>query len=150
MADQLSPRRRFQFSLRTLLIVTVVVAAMAGWLGRGIEHNRRQSEVVKAVTSIGGYVYYDYERRGSGWSRGPEPNGPRSLRAIFGENFFSEVAVVGLSDTIVTDANLPAIEENMTRLAHLETLDVTRTKISAAGVNHLKAALPNCQVLTDR
>jgi hypothetical protein len=132
-------RRWFQFSLRTLLIVTVVVAVIAGGLGRGIENDRRESEVVKAVTSIGGCVYYDYERSGGGWSFGPEPNGPRWLRAIFGENFFSEVALVGLSDTIVTDTDLPAIEKNMTHVP----------EISAAGVKHLKAALPNCQVLTD-
>jgi hypothetical protein len=143
-------RRWFQFSLRTLMIGTVVVAVIAGWLGRGIEHNRRESEVAKAVTSIGGTIFYDYERWGGGWSRGPKPNGPGWLRAILGENCFSEVTFVGLSDTIVTDADLPAIEQNMSHLAHLKMLDVTRTKISAAGVKHLKAALPNCQVLTDR
>ncbi len=141
-------RRRFQFRLRTLLIVTVVVAIAAGWLGRGIEHSRRQAEVVKAVTSIGGYVYYDYEQSGGGWSRGPKPNGPGWLRAILGENFFSEVAVVELSDTKVSDADVPAIEEKIRILTHLRILDVTRTKISADGVRRLKAALPNCEVLT--
>ena len=37
-------RRLFQFSLRMLLIVTVVVAIGAGWLGRKIERKRRERE----------------------------------------------------------------------------------------------------------
>jgi hypothetical protein len=140
--------KRFQFRLRTLLIVTTVVAVTAGWLGRWIERNRRQSEIVEAITSSGGYVYFDYERWGKGWTHGP--NGPGWLRSLLGENVFSEVDCVGLSDTSVSDADLPGIEKSMKELGHVTTLDVARTKISAGGAKRLKAALPNCQVLTDR
>jgi hypothetical protein len=136
--------------LRTLLIVTVVVAAFAGWLGRGIEHNRKQTEIAKTITGMGGYVFYDYQRWNGGWSRGLEPRGPSWLREILGQNFFSELDYVGLSETGVSDDDIPAIEETVRDLGHVSTLDVMRTKISHAGVERLKAALPDCRIDTDR
>jgi hypothetical protein len=152
-ADQPKRKRRWlQFSLRLLLIGTVVVAVAAGWLGRSIERKRRQLEVVNTILKDGGVVFYDYGRQEiGGWTKGREPSGPSWLRAILGENFFSEVEMVGLDDhSTVTDADIPRLKQELKELPHLKYFDVARSKITRDGVEDLKQALPNCKVLTNR
>ena len=55
-------RRWFQFSLRTLLLSTVILGAVAGWFGKRIEQRRREREAVSAVVKLGGRAVYDYEK----------------------------------------------------------------------------------------
>jgi hypothetical protein len=54
-------RWRFQFSLRSLLILTVVVAVPFSWLAVEINGARKQKEVVDALWQFTGSVSYDYE-----------------------------------------------------------------------------------------
>ena len=146
-------RRWFQFSLRTLMIVVVIVAIPCAWLGRKIERKRQEREAVAAIKKMGGLVGYDYQMAGA------KPPGPDWLRNVLGENIFSEVASVSyyfgkanvtdteavqlrelaalqkldLSDTSLTDAGLA----NLKGLIHLDTLDLSRTNVTDAGLKYL-------------
>jgi hypothetical protein len=150
-------RRWFQFSLRSLLIFTVVCAVASPWLGRKIEQKR---EAAAAITKLGGLVFYDYQLS-SPTTKIPTgiPPGPDWLRHLLGENFFSEVLGVilnerstvsdsvlvnlsglrgmrflTLSDANISDAGLV----NLNGLVQLRTLDLSRTKISDDGLVHVK------------
>jgi Leucine rich repeat len=82
-------RRWFQFSLRTLMIFTVICAIGAGRLGQRIEQKRKERAAVEAIAKLGGNVEYDYET-----VKGATPPGLKFLRDWLGENFFTEVATV--------------------------------------------------------
>src|ERR1700694_4735083 len=56
-------RRWFQFSLRSLLIFTVIAAVALGWLGKKIEQKRGQREAVEAILYAGGNEFADYQQR---------------------------------------------------------------------------------------
>jgi hypothetical protein len=61
-----SPARKrlwYQFSLRSLLVFTALCSIEAGWIGRGIERNRREREIVAAIQNLGRSIDYDYDRK---------------------------------------------------------------------------------------
>jgi hypothetical protein len=84
-------RRCFQFSLRTLLIFTFLVAVPCAWLGSKIERKRREREAVKVIAEFGGRAYYDYQFNGDPedpqWSVDAEPSAPGWLRRWLGDDF---------------------------------------------------------------
>jgi hypothetical protein len=107
-------RRWFQFSLRSMLIFTLICAVACGWLGKRIEQKRKEREEVEAIVKLGGDVYYDYDH-GAILPLGQtiptkKPPGPNWLRSLFGENYFSEVDYVSIqgdvSDQRMADAGL--------------------------------------------
>jgi hypothetical protein len=147
-------RRWFQFSLRALLIFTVICAVAAGWLGETIERKRKEREAVAALVKLGGNVRYDYQRESG------NPPGPDWLRGLLGADCFSEVDsviffpnVTGVTDAAlenlkpliqlqrlelwtgkdITDAGLV----NLEGLAQLQMLGLRGTQISDAGLAHL-------------
>ena len=80
-------RRRFQFSLRTLLIVTAIIAIPCGWLAMKMEG-------VEAIRELGYSLVFDYQRDADGK---PLPDsasskqiapGPAALRYVLGDDFF--------------------------------------------------------------
>ncbi len=81
------PRRRWrQYSLRALLVLTLIVAAIFGWLRYEMDRYQREEEAVAAITNAGGVVSYeDYSRTG-------DRRGPRWLRPILGDRFFERIA----------------------------------------------------------
>ncbi len=131
-------RRWFQFSLRTLLIFAIVFAIPCAWLGRKIERKRREREVVNAIVKLGGEVSYDYQFDPSGY-RIPNPHlpGPEWLRQLLGENFFTDVEVMGI--TITPDAE--AALANVRGLTQLKILWLwgRRNTVSDAWIVNLKA-----------
>ncbi len=52
---------RFQFSIRALLLLTLVVAIACAWFVAAREQARKQREIVEEVRKAGGGVSYDYE-----------------------------------------------------------------------------------------
>ena len=54
-------RWRFQFSLLSLLALTVAVALPCGWLETAMQQAREQREAVRVVVKFGGWVIYDYQ-----------------------------------------------------------------------------------------
>jgi hypothetical protein len=133
-------RRWFQFSLRSLLIFTIVVAVACGWLGKRIEQKRKEHEVVETIRKLGGAVYYDYDGRDFLSPRpdspqNTEPFGPAWLRSLLGDSFFSEVTSVSFAHDNLTDDELGDIE----LLPQLKSLRLRDSQITDAGLKHLEA-----------
>ncbi|MBI3468975.1 MAG: hypothetical protein HY000_38725 [Planctomycetes bacterium] len=130
-------RRRhwFQFSLRTLLIVMLVIGVSLGLL---VNRARRQREATSAILKAGGSVLYDYQKiadasKPNGFNPKAAPPGPDWLRNLVGAESFQEVVNVSLRDQPITDEDLEELE----KLPKLEGLDLTNTQVTSAGLVHL-------------
>ena len=153
------PRRRWhQFSLRTLLIVVLVLSLPSSWLGVKLHEARKQREAVGAILEAGGTVLYEYQFDESGkFVAQAEPPTPAWLRSLLGDDLFRDVAYVSpgrdsgdaeleqlkgltslrrlnLDGGEVTDAGL----EHLKGLTSLEELDLSHTQVTDAGLKHLK------------
>ena len=86
-------RRRYQYSLRVLLLLPLVCAIPCSWVACRVQRAARQKAAVRGIVETGGSVTYDYEAeaRSHHWPSKPEPPGPPWLRALLGEDFFSRV-----------------------------------------------------------
>jgi hypothetical protein len=105
-------RRWFQFSLRSLLLLTAVLAL---WLGYITGNARQQQKAVETLTAMQAEVFYDYDLAapddevfafsmgaagkivtGRYWTRytDGEPHGPKWLRECVGEDYFRSVVAV--------------------------------------------------------
>ena len=116
--------RRFQFSLRTVLIVMAVLAVPLGWWSWKVERQRR---AVENLENRGAYVSYN----GDWLTTGDEA--PRLLHwryRVFAVRFFQSP----------TDADILDLQA----LDGLETVDFTTD--STATEARLLRALPNCKV----
>ena len=127
----------FQFSIRSLLLLTVVVAIACSWLAAERQQARKQEAAVEAIKELRGSVWYDYQWDVStAWItvNHEEPPGPTWLRTLLGNDFFANVAYVALPSPQVTDAGL----EHLKRLSQLQWLQLARTQVTDAGLEHLK------------
>ena len=133
------PKRRwYQFSLRTLIAVTLLSCVVfGGWLqfmrNRAAENRERVAAVEKAVAEfdkLGGRVHSEYEvLRNATWLEKlfDDPGGPDDPVEVL------DVRFVDLRGTSVTDAGL----EHLKGLTRLETLLLYDTKVTDAGLKHL-------------
>jgi hypothetical protein len=150
MTDRAS-RRRFQFSLRTLMIGTAVLAAASGWLGSKIEQKRRQRAAAEVIVKNGGQVSYDYERikgePGYWHNVFSEVDCIYCISATENLKEFPHLLSLRLMSWGITDERLESVKS----LKELRYLALIETKVSDAGVNELHLALPKCYiiVLTD-
>ncbi len=139
----LRARRWYQFSLRSLLVFTLLFALTVGWLGSKIAQKGRERQAVEAIARAGGQVWFDQQRPNN--PNGPsEPSGPRWLRSLLGDNFFSEIKEVELSSG--DDATLAQLDA----LRDVENFGLAGSKITDAGLtqwlDHLKD-LPQLRTL---
>ena len=148
-------RWRFQFSIRSLLVLTVAVAIPCSWLAVADQQARRQRELVNALRKLGCAVYHDYQ-----WDRFCETGFPgqdgsdyfndiRSVNCLHHEvtnqdleslKELNQLQVLRLAETQITDAGL----EKLKGLKQLKSLNLTKTRITDAGVAKLQKALPKC------
>ena len=127
---------RFQFSIRSLLVLMVVVAVACSWLAAARKRAREQREAVEVITKAGGWVFYDYQVDASWYQRipGAKPPGPARLRTLLGDDFFVDVTTVRLDTERFGDAEL----EHLKGLTQLRVLFLGGTAVSDAGLEHLK------------
>ncbi len=155
-----TPKRRwFRFSLRTLLIVVLLLSLPLGWFALKMREAEKQRKAVEAIEKAGGTVWYDYQEDESGMLMAElEPPAPTWLRELVGEDFFSDVIVVSFVDapevgnaalehfkvltrlkwlllygTQVTDVGL----ENLSGLAELESLNIDAAHVTDEGLKYL-------------
>ena len=150
-------RLRFQFSLRSLLILFVVVALPSGWMAMGAKQARRQSVMLGKVVALGGSVQDDWwfcfyvGKEERGW---PE--------RFFGDEFVHDINMVDFRNVALDDRRLARLCETdgmetvlylwlertkitdkglgaLRRLARLRTLGLSGTAITDAGLEHVKA-----------
>ena len=103
-------RRRFlQVSLRTLLILTTLVAVVLGILTRVHHRVQEQKFAVARIKALGGQVEYDYEEGKSSPKQKRTPPGWPWLRQLVGDEYFQDVVGITLDGTPVSDADLGVI-----------------------------------------
>jgi len=124
-------RRLLQFRLRTVLLLTAVVAI---WLGWWLHSARQQREAVAELRKVGAIIAYDYHYYGLE----EPPYWPTWLVIWLGVDCFADVGGVGpylsLNDTQVTDAGL----EHLKSFTSLQELWLDDTQVTDAGLEHLK------------
>ena len=127
---------RFQFGIRSLLVLVVAVAIPCSWLAGEMRKAKRQNVVVEEIKNLGGRVAYDWE----GLDHNgvvpvhPQPPEPAWLRNLVGDDFFAEVETLWLDHTTVSDAGL----ESLKRLTALQRLYLQDTKITDTGLENLR------------
>ena len=150
-------RRRFQFGIRSLLVLTVAVALPCSWLSWEMKKAREQKAAVAAIEQSG-LIGHDYEVDPSGnYLPGSCPPTPAWLQDLLGEDFFASVSYLNLINTQPTDAQMEDLKkfdqlhflygfcaklsdpqmENLRGLAQLQTLDIAATKVTDAGLKPL-------------
>lgn len=138
----------FQYSIRSLLLLTLAVALQCSWLAVERDEAKRQREAVKAIGDMLGSVMYDYDTGKSGpYTMFVSPPGQIWLRNVLGEDFFNNIATVNfLANPYVSDEDLGRIEGIIKALPQIQRLDLSGTQVTDAGVAKLKQALPGCRI----
>jgi hypothetical protein len=116
----------FQFSIRSLLVLTVAVAIPCSWLATERRQAQRQHEICEVLRISSWDVQYDFEA-----PQAAEP-APAWLRKMLGDDFFANVEYIWLANR--TDVELAYAGE----LSGLKTLAVTYARITDAGLAHLQ------------
>lgn len=113
-AEQPHKRRWFQYSIRSLMLVTLVIACVLGYISN---EARKQRNAVAWVKEMGGDVEYDYLFEANGDAiPNAEPPGPDWLREWIGIDYFSDVAVVYIYENQVDDLSPLKDLTNLERL----------------------------------
>ncbi len=164
-------RRWFQYSLRSLLVLTLIVAALSAWLGKHIMRASTQRPIVAKIAASGGTVGYDYQIH-------PEFNivdqsqtapGSKLVRWVFGDDIYATVNVVFLNDPKTSDADIvnlhklpdlldvslngrgvtDACIDDLLRIPKLRAVALMDTGITPEGIRHLSScdALQSLTVL---
>jgi hypothetical protein len=109
-----------------------VGAALVGFLfAFKLNEVRHQRSVVEEVTKVDARIHYDYEYRGAS-----RPPGPRWLRRMFGDDFFTVVAGIEIVADHVTGDTVAAVST----LPHLRSLFVNAEGIDDQGLLQLAEA----------
>ena len=123
------PRRRWlQFSLRTLLVVMLVLGCGLAWFAREVEREWAQREAAVTIRKMGGRVEY------VAVSGGMIPTAVAWLGGLIDHDLSGYVASVSLKGTRVSDAGLVHLQ----RLTQLVELNLDNTQVSDAGLVHLQ------------
>ncbi len=135
-----TPRKYLRVSLRSLLVLVLIIAAWLGWL---VHSARVQRDAVAAIQKREGTARYDWERKDGRNIPNGEPWLPKWLVQQIGIDFaghVTQVRVVAAHD--LTEADLIHISD----LSQLEELDLHRSPITDASLAHLNR-LTNLQSL---
>ena len=112
-------RLRFQFSIRSILVLTVVVALPCSWMTVEMKAAREQREVAEAIEKFGGSVTYDWEVNASAvFGSYAQPPAPTWLRKLLRDDFFQVPVRLNNNGNTSTDAVLARLA-GLTRLQAL-------------------------------
>ena len=92
-------RWRFQYTLRSLLVLILAVAIPFSWLATETQRVKRQRAAVEGIRKVGGSVDYTYHRNG-------KPPGPNWLQNLLGVDLFEDIFGVDCCGRGVTDRDL--------------------------------------------
>jgi hypothetical protein len=164
-------RRRFQFRLRTLLVLVVALAFLCSWLKVDMNKASEQAKAVEALRKLDGDVAYDYEFDFTDHlPLSPRPNAqataPLVLRDMLGEDFFARIVTANVSQPIVFDLGLPqpgdslknerddppidAGLECLSKLPELKVLYLEGSVVTDAGLESLRELTQLLELDLDR
>lgn len=114
-----------RFGLRSLIFSMTIFSV---WLGLKVHRVNQQRKAVAVIRSLGGTVTYEHQEQ-----QKEEPDGPRWLRQIIGDDYFVVVTIVSLKDSMATDDDM----EYLRPLHKLKWLDLTNTPVGDRGVKKI-------------
>jgi hypothetical protein len=120
-------RRRFQFSLRTLLIAVTLCAIPFGWLAVKFRQAERQAKAVSRIKELGGMVVYE--------PVAAEACLPSWLVNLSGTDVFAHVRAVRFADDGPTSERI----ESLKRLSQIRLLHISTRQVTEADVQTLKS-----------
>lgn len=135
-----------RISLRTFLVMVILLGSVVGWLGIRARRIRDRHNAVKTVKELGGSVRHATEANSS--ARDPfgtppanaktAPGGPlpvpQWLQEALGTDGFDDVLTVNLSRRKISDEDLVHLQ----RFPRLQGLCLGQTAIGDAGLKHLE------------
>lgn len=112
--------RWWKYSLRTLLVLILLVSIPLSWAGRDVFRSMREAAVVRAIHEANGQTYYDYWQPDEFGNIGAklEPEGNWLARKFLGENINSYVMYVDLRTAADPQALIPRLR-HLSRLKYL-------------------------------
>ena len=123
--------RRFQFSLRSLMVLVVVVSILCSWFSVKLRAARRQERAVATLWKYRGIVRYDYQ---SIPGASTPPPAPMWLMHLLGGDFFHDLHLVDLAaDETFTDQTAACLED----VPQLDTFRLSRAALSDDGLVHV-------------
>ena len=123
------PRSWLTFSLRTLLILTLVSSVVLGVLGARARTARKQKQAVDKILELGGSVRYDgsYSLNRGGLIRALMPSSwEQPLRQRLGNDYFDTVVEVDFFRAGIDDQSI----EVLRGVPNIEILHLGMTKIT--------------------
>ncbi len=174
MTESIPKRRgRFQFSLRTILAVVLVLSLALSWFAVKTQRIKRQKEAADAIQRQGGLVRYEWDVFTPYERSVIELREPSTFTRILRANLdaeFSDVVMAKLWKPEVRESDFGILEEfpnlrslqitsqedtpltdievsHIGVLRELRVLMLTRTSITPTQTKQLQAALPNCSIL---
>ena len=123
-------RWRFQFSIRSLLVLMVAVAIPCSWLAVEMKAATNQAQAVEKVYELHGSVEHDWNEDSDGE---PIMLEPAWLRDWLGNEFFSSVVAINLEFASLADDDLAFL----TSLPRLQTIELGCTRVTDTGLSRL-------------
>ena len=169
-------KRWYQFSIRTVLAATLIMASILAWLGWELHRISRQRTAIAKLRHVGFVVSYEHERLPNSifYSESSTPPGPAWLRNLLGDDFFATPEMVAQDPdqtpvaeyAAITDADLAYLDqlpdlrilnlnncnitdrsvERIVLLDKLELLLIQDAMITDAGIDRLREELPDCKI----
>ena len=127
------PKRRwYQYSLRSLFILTTLVAIACSWYANEMQQAAKRRAAIEEIEKLGGEVWY-YDAKATR-APGEPPRWLSWLRRLHSEEHLGNATLVSLMDTKITDAGMA----NLQGLTNVEELFLAGTRITDAGLVHLE------------
>lgn len=138
MTTDLPPtKRRFRFSLRTLLAGFLLVGLLLAVVGSRIQHGRRQNAILEGSIRLQGEVHFADERVAGGYQRANPERG--WLQRWLGDGYFRTIEEVDLWASDVPEEMLL----DLARLPDLKRVTIPLQAAHSRGGQRLKAARPD-------
>jgi hypothetical protein len=119
-------RLRFQFGIRSLLVLTFVLAVVGSWFAVRVGQARRQANVVEALREARRRITYDYETDDDGpFIDSAISPGPAWLEVRLGGDFLSDVVTATSSYEDDDEYVCRVSELRKLRILHLANSQVT-------------------------
>src|SRR5438552_15944493 len=116
-------RRRFQFRLRTLVVLVAILAVGLTWVALRQQQGARQRHAVEAILKLGGRIEY-----ADGWEPQTSASDPGWLEQLHADVFSKPVTTIDWDESNVTDTGLA----HLAGLTQLQLLDLRGTHVTDA------------------